>query len=259
MPYIKFQELEQMDTSFDDSSVVKWTSVASSDTGLVRKVNEDAFLNSSRLGLWAVADGMGGLARGDYASGLVVDALVHFEPTESLANDIRELELRLRQAHANCRGSFKGERVGSTVAALYSHQQYAFFLWAGDSRVYRLRDGEIEPMTVDHTRGQERFAKGELTASQLEKHPSAHVLTRAVGVHQTLHLDLDYATVQNKDRYLICTDGLYNRMSLEDIGSLLEKDCAEEALAAFIEKANGQGGDDNITAIIVDAEVTSQV
>ncbi len=253
MPYIDFQQLIEMQAEVVSEPAICWHSVGRSHVGCVRRVNEDAFYHSTEQGLWVVADGMGGHARGDYASGVVVDALVHFAKSSTLAASIRDLEIRLRDAHNNCRNSFRGERVGSTVAALFSYGQYGFLLWAGDSRVYRLRGDQLTLMTKDHTVAQEKYARGEFSAAKAAIHPTAHVLTRAVGVHQTLHLELDYEVVQQGDRFLVCSDGLYNDLANDQMKQLLAHDVAEEALDALIDRALDKGGRDNITAIVVDA------
>ncbi len=253
MPYIDFQQLVELETACSSTRSIAWHSAASSHVGRVRKANEDAFYHSSEQGLWAVADGMGGLNRGDYASGVVAEALVHFVKASTLAASIRDLELKLRDAHNLCRTAFPGKPVGSTVAALFNYGAYVFYLWAGDSRIYRLRSGCLTPVTKDHSVAQDLIARGQLNTAQAEFHPSAHVLTRAVGVHQTLHLELDYGAVEAGDRYLICSDGLYNRMDADDLVPLLTGNTAEEAVSALIDRALEKGGQDNITAIVVDA------
>jgi len=127
-------------------------------------------------------------------------------------------------------------------------------MWAGDSRVYRLRDGQLTQMTKDHTVAQDKYARGELTARQAASHRTAHILTRAVGVHQTLHLELDYRPVQPADRYLVCSDGLYNELTRAELRQLLGSGSIEEALDALVDGALDNGGGDNITAIVVEAE-----
>jgi serine/threonine protein phosphatase PrpC len=256
MPYIDFQKLVVLEAEIAADFMIDWQSAGNSHAGRIRKVNEDAFYHSADQGLWVVADGMGGLARGDYASSVVVEACAHFCKSNSLAASIRDLETRLRAAHDSCRESFKvekGDPVGSTVAVLFSYGQYIFFLWAGDSRIYRLRGDQLKQNTVDHTVAQERFARGELSPEQVAHHPSAHILTRAVGVHQTLHLELDYQTVEPGDRFLVCSDGIYNELSPANIHQLLSLESAAEAVNALVEKALDNGGRDNITAIVVDA------
>ncbi len=256
MPYIDFQKLVALEAEIAADSMIDWLSAGSSHAGRVRKVNEDAYYHSADQGLWVVADGMGGLARGDYASSVVVEACVHFGKSNTLAASIRDLETRLRAAHNSCRESFKvgiGDPVGSTVALLFSYGQYVFFLWAGDSRIYRLRDDQLKQNTIDHTVAQEKVARGELSPEKVVDHPSAHVLTRAVGVHQTLHLELDYQTVEPGDRFLICSDGIYNELSPTDIQQLLSLGSPAQAVDALVEKALESGGKDNMTAIVVDA------
>lgn len=253
MPYINFDQLVELETKCQSITNIIWHSAAHSDVGHVRKINEDAFYSDSEQGLWAVADGMGGLARGDYASGVVVDAFFHYMKASSIAGCIRDIEVRLRDAHANCRNSFKGEQVGSTVAALYYYGGYGFLLWAGDSRIYRLRNDELSLLTTDHTVAQSKIDSGAMTPERAARHPSAHVLTRAVGVHQTLHLDLDFEPIQPGDRFLICSDGLYNELADEELHSLLKLADAQLAVKALVNQALDQGGRDNITAIVVDA------
>lgn len=253
MPYIDFAQLERLESAIAKGNPVHWHSAAQSHVGHVREVNEDAFLNSSEQGLWVVADGMGGLARGDYASGVVVEGLLHFCHASSAAISIRDLEMRLRLAHDDCRNSFQGERVGSTVAAMLSYHNHAFFLWAGDSRIYRLREGKLKQLTTDHTVAQERQRNGELSGLQARMHPSAHVLTRAVGVHQTLYLDLQYDTVMGGDRYLLCSDGLYQGQSIDELEAHLGSGDSTEALQSVLALALKDGGRDNITAVVVDA------
>lgn len=254
MPYIDFKQLVALEAEVDKAARFEWRSAGRSHAGCVRSANEDAFYGSAEEGLWAVADGMGGLARGDYASGVVAEAFVHFVKSSSLAGCIRDLELRLREAHSQCRTSFPGEHVGSTVAALFSYGRYGFLLWAGDSRIYRLRDGQLDQLTIDHTVAQGKILRGEMTPAQAARHPSAHVLTRAVGVHQTLHLELDYTEVMSGDRFLVCSDGLYKDLQHADIQRALGQGSVQEAADGLVDCALDKGGNDNITAIVAAAE-----
>lgn len=254
MPYINHQQLAQIESNDKPAPVITWQSAARSHAGRVRQLNEDAFFNSAEQGLWAVADGMGGLARGDYASGVVAEAFVHFVRQPSLTLNIMNLEARLAEAHKNCRHTFKGEQIGSTVAAMFAFGSYCFFLWAGDSRVYRLRDNVLVQMTVDHTVAQQKCARGELRPSQVAFHPAAHVLTRAVGVHQTLHLDLHFERVEEADRFLLCSDGLTKELSSSEILQGLQISSIGDAVEALIDNALQKGGRDNITALVIDTQ-----
>lgn len=254
MPYIDHQQLAEIEAKDKPTPLITWQSAARSHVGRVRKLNEDAFFNSAEQGLWAVADGMGGLARGDYASAVVAEAFVHFARQQTLTSNIINLEARLADAHKNCRHTFKGEKIGSTVAAMFAFGSYCFFLWAGDSRVYRLRENSLEQMTVDHTLAQEKCARGELRPGQLAFHPAAHVLTRAVGVHQSLHLDLHFERVEQADRFLICTDGLTRELTAGEIQQGMQGSTVEEATETLVDQALHRGGHDNITALVVEAQ-----
>jgi protein phosphatase len=231
-----------------------WHSAGHSDVGRVRHINEDAFLDSEEQRLWVVADGMGGNSRGDYASSAVVSQLRTFPPQGAVLANLQDLEARLQAANEQCRTAFRKHRPGTTVVTMLAHGNYCFFLWAGDSRVYRLRGGEIAQLTEDHSLAQQMHASGELSAEEKETHRGAHVLTRAVGIKQELRLELRYAPVEEGDRFLLCSDGLYNPVELNDIRALLGQGEAQDACRSLIDRALECGGRDNITVIVVDAK-----
>ena len=259
MSEMNLQQLANIADSFEANenarpeTALAWHSASQTDVGRVRHMNEDAFLDSDEQRLWVVADGMGGSSRGDYASGAVVKQLSAFPRQSSLLVNLQDLEARLHTANEKCRTAFRTMKPGTTVVAMLAHGNYCFFLWAGDSRLYRLRDGQFEQLTEDHSVARQKHANGELTAEESESHPSAHVLTRAVGIRKKLELDLDYAEVQPGDRYLLCSDGLYNPTELADIQSALAQGAPGEACETLVDLAMAGGGQDNITVIVVDA------
>ena len=222
--------------------------------GYIRQYNEDALLSLPEQGLWVVADGMGGHNRGDYASKAVVKALQSYTREDNLTATIESLETRIQEANSDCQEAFHTTKVGSTIAALFEYNKECFFLWAGDSRIYRLRDGHLTQMTVDHSVAQEKFERGELTQDEANTHPSAHILTRAVGVHRSVTPQLHHGTALPKDRYLICSDGLYSGVDHDSIQRLLSEESQEQALTTLIDAALDSGGRDNITVVIVDFE-----
>ncbi len=234
-------------------TAINWQSASRTDLGRVRHMNEDAFLDSEDQRLWVVADGMGGHSRGDYASSAVVRHLREFPHQHAALANLKDLEARLQAANEECRTAFRNKRPGTTVAAMLAHGSHVFFLWAGDSRVYRLRDGQLEQLTLDHSVAQEKHARGELTREEARTHDTAHVLTRAVGIRENLKLELDYTQVEPGDRYLLCSDGLYNPVETQDIASLLGQGTPEDACEALVEAAIKNGGPDNITVIVVAA------
>ena len=253
MHHLSLQDIAAFDAGLqmdDCDRTASWSSVGSTHAGRVRHINEDAFIESSEQRLWAVADGIGGHSRGDYASKAVVKSFVEFTRQESLLQNIENLQDRLVEAHKLCRSAFRNKRVGTTVAALFEFSHHCFFLWAGDSRIYRLREGVIKLMTVDHSLAQKKLARGEISAEEADNHPSANVLTGALGAHQNLRLELRRSALKSADRYLLCTDGLYNEVSLSELESLMATASLEDALSSMIGRALERGGKDNITAVI---------
>ncbi len=238
----------------NDAPPLEWTSSARTNVGFVRSANEDAFLDARENGLWAVADGMGGHSRGDQASQAVVNSLVSFERSANLSLNIENLENRLLNANRVCRAMVQGKVIGSTVALLFAFDPFCFFLWAGDSRIYRLRDGQMTQMTEDHSLVQEMCALGELTPEEAENHPSSNIITRAVGVHDKLRVEMQYTTAHPGDRYLLCSDGLYKDLSKQEIAELLAGVSAHQSVNNLVGLALERGGSDNVTAIVVQAE-----
>ncbi len=234
-----------------------WSSCALSHVGHVRTTNEDAFLEQRALGLWAVADGMGGHAAGDVASRTVVDALATFKPLEHVSDSIDNLEDRLLEANRECLAMVENDAIhqgmGSTAAVLYATGKYCFVLWAGDSRIYRLRDGQLSQLTEDHSLVQEMYALGHLTDEELASHPSANIITRAVGVAEHLFVDIDYTEVQHGDRFLLCSDGLTRDLPDAEVEQLLAGGSPTQACETLLSEALGRGGGDNTTVIVVES------
>ena len=233
---------------------LKWHSVSASETGYVRAVNEDAHLDAREHSLWVVADGMGGHSYGDKASRAIIDQLVSFEQLTEMTESLRDIEHRLALANSFCRDQANGKVMGSTVAAMFAHDPYCFFMWAGDSRIYRFRNNTLEQMTVDHSFVQELVTLGELKKEEMEQHPSSNIITRAIGVHSELELETNYALAEPGDRYLICSDGLFKDVSHDEIADGMACITAEETIRTLTDLALERGGRDNITAIVVQAE-----
>lgn len=261
MPDTQLQEIAELADNYEAAAssvdggqaALTWHSASRTDVGRVRHINEDAFLDSREQRLWVVADGLGGHSRGDYASSTVVEQLRGFSRQKALLANLRDLETRLHVAHEKCRTAFRKHRPGTTVAALLAHGNYCFMLWAGDSRIYLLRDGELEQLTQDHSVAQEKFSRGELTQEELAHHHAAHVLTRAVGAGRSLRLDMHYLPARAGDRYLMCSDGLYNPVDASNIRALMGQGSAEDCCVALVDLALAGGGRDNITVVVIDA------
>jgi len=232
---------------------LSWLSCAMSDVGHIRKANEDSFLDAREQRLWVVADGMGGHSRGDRASQTIIEKLVSFTPSNDVDATLDDLKQRLHAANDACRSLGDGKVMGSTVAAMYTHLNVCYLLWAGDSRIYRLRGGILSQLTEDHSLVQELCRMGELTPEEAENHPSSNVITRAIGVHDSLQIATEQLEVKPGDRYLLCSDGLFKDVKREEIESQLSSVSAEQSLRGLVKQALDRGGSDNVTAIVVQA------
>jgi len=234
----------------------QWFSCAETNLGHVRKINEDAFLDAREQSMWAVADGMGGHSRGDRASHSIIDALHTFTASENALDSVEDILKRLGEANALCRQLAQGSVMGSTVAVLYIHENKAFVLWAGDSRIYRQRDGVFSQLTDDHSLVQELHRLGELTADEAENHPSGNVITRAIGVADDIEVQVRQVDAQPGDRFLLCSDGLFKDVKPQEVGQNLALPSPRQALDRLVKLALRRGGTDNVTAIVVQIPTT---
>jgi protein phosphatase len=241
------------------ASQFRWVSSARSDVGRVREDNEDACLQQPDRACWAVADGMGGHAVGDLASGLIVDALSRLAAPDSIACYLADARGRLLAVNQQLRDEAVRRQVsviGSTVVALFACDDYCGYLWAGDSRLYLYRQGHLRQLTRDHSQVEELKALGHLTEEEAINHPAQHLITRAVGATSRLELDANTIAVADGDIFLLCSDGLSNELSAEELRAALTVADCDTACDTLIEAALARGGRDNITAIVVRAEDT---
>lgn len=247
---------------------VQWHGAGATHTGLVRPTNQDAFLVANDLGLWIIADGMGGHAGGDVASGITVEA-IHNYITEHAGHDSAikadEISSLLRSAvgyaneavlaHAEANPEFTG--MGTTVVLLYLPAPSFPFAWvahAGDSRAYLIRDQEIAALTRDHTVLEEYIRQGRLPKSTPAGHPLGHKLTRGVGVNSTIETDISTIQLQLEDEVILFSDGLNKMLSDEQILDTLmtmRTETPEHKCRALINQANNRGGVDNTTVILI--------
>ncbi|MEW9921684.1 PP2C family serine/threonine-protein phosphatase [Marimonas sp. MJW-29] len=223
--------------------------------GHKRKVNEDAVLALPELNIWLVSDGMGGHAAGDYASRLIADMAagipLDLEPKDRLSalrDTIQEAHRIIRQ-EAHDRGI---EVIGATVVGLILADSHFAALWAGDSRLYRLRDGEIEMLTTDHSVVAALVESGQMTWDEAESHPQSNAITRAVGVGDTLDLDKIRGETAPGDRFLLCSDGLTKYATFGMLRQALSTQPIELICDHLIQIALAGGGADNISTAVVD-------
>ena len=233
---------------------MRWQSCGQTDVGLVRQINEDALLDRPEAGIWAVADGMGGHSAGDVASEMIVTALARLKPANDLSTLVEFAEHQLLGVNEQLQALSRERRqiIGSTVVCLLAVGDYAAFLWAGDSRLYRLRDGELVRLTADHSKVEEYVRHGIITREEAQNHPDGNLITRAVGAAEALFLECNMTALKAGDRYLLCTDGLDKHVRDEDIAETLRTHELRLAARELIELALRGGATDNVTLCAVE-------
>jgi protein phosphatase len=225
--------------------------------GLVREINEDACLDRPERGLWAVADGMGGHSLGDLASRMVIDALDQLPLDNDVLKCLNEARRGLQTVNSQLRieaATRNARIIGSTVVVLIACDTYCGYLWAGDSRLYLFREGRLKLLTRDHSQVEELRASGELSDADLVNHPARNLITRAVGGADTLDLDEETIQANDGDLFLLCSDGLSNMLSDDEMRSVLVPGDCRHATELLIDMALERGGRDNISAVVVRAD-----
>ena len=227
------------------------------DRGLRRELNEDSFIASDPI--FAVADGMGGHEAGEVASGMCVRALATLP---QLATGERTATASVVQQYlAIADDSIRtatGSRAGTTLTGVVVVEQMGIPYWLvmniGDSRTYRLSQGRLEQVSVDHSEVQEMVDTGEITAEQASVHPRRHVVTRALGTGDETEADYWLLPIEEGDRIMVCSDGLNGELTDDQMLDILSAfPDPQEAVDQLIQAALRSGGRDNVTVIVVDA------
>ena len=237
------------------------------DVGLRRDHNEDRFLCNDALMLYAVADGMGGHLGGERASRMAIEILEaqltirpqarDVEATDELRTAQFALREAIRQAdrtiYADAAADPEVAGMGTTLTTLYFVEGRAYLGHVGDSRAYLYRDGRARQLTEDHSWIQDQVRAGLLTPSEAKQSRFRNIITRSVGFEPSVVPDLQDLLPQAGDCFLLCSDGLSNHVSVEEIGQVLTMDFYRDAPRALITMANDRGGDDNITVVLLHA------
>lgn len=238
------------------SDALRLVDAARTHVGAVRSKNEDAFLMRPEAGLWAVADGMGGHENGRRAADLIVQALQTATLTGAFEADTRRVSDAVHAANAAIWAEAQAACIsmGSTAAVLLIEGRRFAVLWAGDSRVYLLRGGELHRLTRDHTQVEEMVERGLLAPADARGHPMAHVLSRAVGVAEGLDLEAVADEVEIGDIFILCSDGLYGVVPEPQIAARFTAHSPESACERLIELCLRGGAPDNVTLVAVACE-----
>jgi len=226
------------------------------DTGNVRRHNEDACITRDPDGIWVVADGMGGHHAGDVASKSIVDAIRDMHNEIELPKLVDAVETTITQVNNDLMDMARAKRttIGSTVVGMVHRGDHVVCFWAGDSRCYRIRGRKMEQITQDHDMIQDLVESGVCTEEEARKHPQAERVTRAVGGSDDFYLDLEVYELQRKDVFILCSDGLYKELNDDEILEI-SKACkdAREIPDALVQAALARRGRDNVTVVAIEA------
>ncbi len=235
-----------------------WKSAEETHRGKRRKNNEDAVLSRPEAGLWAVADGMGGHHAGDVASLAIAQALAEVTLNGSLADGVDLVEDKLLEVNASLRlhthVEYQDGTVGSTVVTMLSRENIGAVLWAGDSRLYRLRGVTLEQITRDHNPISDLLDSGAVSEADALA-ADTNIITRAVGSQPELFLDVAVFDVEAQDTYLLCTDGLYRELDPDELIEGLEGDEVATSAQNLLEKCLAGAARDNISLVIARPDV----
>ncbi|GCE10178.1 Stp1/IreP family PP2C-type Ser/Thr phosphatase [Tengunoibacter tsumagoiensis] len=237
-----------------------------SDVGRTRNHNEDSMTSvvpedpavlASKGILLLVADGMGGHAKGEVASKLAVETIPQAyyqdegeDPAEALKQAIQNANAAIYQQVSNEESINSRAGMGTTCIAVALHGDTAYAANVGDSRAYIIRNGEVLRLSQDHSWVAEQVRAGIITEKQASVHPQRNVITRALGIYPNVEIDLLTEKIQPNDVFLLCSDGLSNLVSSDELRAILEEHEPQESAQRLIDCANAHGGLDNITAVV---------
>jgi len=242
-----------------------------SDLGLVRKNNEDCYFTGPEIGLFLVADGMGGHKSGEVASRLACDIIsnnikhkyldakaktIYGEANPSISDDSNNLLSAIRMANRMIyeagANNAQNNGMGTTLVAVLIREKSYTIAWVGDSRIYLVRHGRMQQLTTDHSLVQEQVNKGLISSEQAETSEFKNVLTRALGTSEEGEVDIAETNSFAGDYLLLCSDGLTRMVPDQQILETIKKYGQPEAICdELISLANKAGGRDNITAVVI--------
>ncbi|WP_105254554.1 PP2C family protein-serine/threonine phosphatase [Pseudoalteromonas sp. T1lg75] len=232
------------------------TSFAQSHCGVIRSKNEDAFLALPEQRVWVVADGMGAHSKGDYASSQVIEIVRQHLHNKAQSTPlhrtlINAFEDANKQLFHHSQQLMQGKTMGSTAVALVLDGTDFYFIWVGDSRGYLFRNNRLEQQTRDHSRVNVLLDSGVITSAQAASHPLQHEVARAIGVKHDVQVEVVHGTWQTDDIFLLCSDGLTQKLSDFEIEVSLATANLQAAGQALMHSALTRGAGDNVTCILV--------
>lgn len=238
------------------------------DVGRKRQKNEDSLRLEEKCRFYMIADGMGGHVGGEFASRMAVETVGDIvtellRDPEATLPDTGEIKpgdyksylqyaigVASSQIFAKAVQNTRLQGMGTTTVCLLFQNNKVYIANVGDSRAYRIRGGKIEQLTVDHSLVEEQMRAGILRPSEAREHRLKNIITRSVGFQEEVEADIFARTLQEGDVFLLCTDGLYNMVTAEEMRDVVLNQSLKNACRHLIDIANSRGGDDNITVIL---------
>jgi len=240
---------------------ISLSSYSALDKGKKRKYNEDSLLvyepkdkkiYSKKGYLYIVADGVGGLNKGDVASKTAVETIKKEYYLSKSTNAAKALVNAVKKANAKIYSlSTKEEKMGTTVVCMIIKEDKAYIASVGDSRAYIFREGKLKKLTEDHSFVGERIRMGELTEEQARVHPRKNIILRCLGDKKSVDIDIFTYGIAKGDKFLLCSDGLWGELPHTELEDIIKKD-SSSVVNTLVSSANKAGGSDNISAILVD-------
>lgn len=238
----------------DGTRTIMFYTGAATHVGMVRSRNEDSYLVRPEAGMWAIADGMGGHQAGDVASRLVIETLRSITPPGSAAGLLESCEngIALANLKLNQMGRERGGAIiGATIALLLTFDRHYACVWAGDSRIYMVRQGKMIQLSNDHTEVGELLASNVISREEARTWTARNALTRAVGASDALELETITGSMFPGDVFVLCSDGLTQHVADEEILFQVENRHCQEACERLIGLTLERGATDNVTVIVV--------
>ena len=243
------------------------TSCGITDVGMKRQRNEDNYLINDELGLFVVADGMGGHVGGEFASQIAVttveEVIANIRDEKNLSHNGRGMRDMLVQEKLKYAIRLAGKRIyeraqedteyrgmGTTALVLYMLDDAGYVAHVGDSRAYRVRGDTVVQLTEDHSLVNEQIKAGLINRDAAKSHKLRNIITRSLGYQEEVEIDTSILPVERGDFYVLCSDGLSNLVEDRELMDLLQEHTFQEAARKMVDLANKRGGDDNITCVI---------
>lgn len=233
-----------------------WYSFSVSDVGSKRSVNQDSIYSDDNQQIWVVADGMGGHRDGDKASQAIVSSFEGITLNKVMSERLLQIEKSLRALNTELRNysanSLNGQLIGSTIVVLTVCQGVCAIIWAGDSRCYKISNGQIDQISWDHSYVDELLRSGHILEEEAAASKLSNVITRAIGAHEDVFFDHVIFPYSDETTFLLCSDGLTNELSDKRINEIVSPEvCSQNDIDNLLSATIESGAKDNVSIMLI--------